>query len=30
MAGGGSQLKGLCERIADEVNVRVWLAEGFR
>jgi rod shape-determining protein MreB len=27
MAGGGSQLKGLCERIADEVNVRVWLAE---
>ena len=26
-AGGGSQLKGLCERIADEVNVRVWLAE---
>jgi rod shape-determining protein MreB len=27
MAGGGSQLKGLTERIADEVNVRVWLAE---
>jgi rod shape-determining protein MreB len=27
MAGGGSQLKGLCERVADEVNVRVWLAE---
>jgi len=27
MAGGGSQLKGLTERISDEVNVRVWLAE---
>jgi rod shape-determining protein MreB len=27
MAGGGSQLKGLTERIADEMNVRVWLAE---
>ncbi|PJF43514.1 MAG: rod shape-determining protein [Phototrophicales bacterium] len=27
MAGGGSQLKGLTERIAQEVNVRVWLAE---
>ncbi len=27
MAGGGSQLKGLCERVADEVNIRVWLAE---
>lgn len=27
MAGGGSQLKGLTERIAEEVNVRVWLAE---
>ncbi len=27
MAGGGSQLKGLTERVADEVNVRVWLAE---
>ncbi len=27
LAGGGSQLKGLTERVADEVNVRVWLAE---
>ncbi len=27
MAGGGSQLKGLTERIADEVKIRVWLAE---
>lgn len=27
MAGGGSQLKGLTERVADEMNVRVWLAE---
>ncbi len=27
MAGGGSQLKGLTERVAEEVNVRVWLAE---
>ncbi len=27
MAGGGSQLKGLVERVADEVKVRVWLAE---
>jgi rod shape-determining protein MreB and related proteins len=27
MAGGGSQLKGLTERVADEVKVRVWLAE---
>ena len=27
MAGGGSQLKGLTDRIADEVKVRVWLAE---
>jgi rod shape-determining protein MreB len=27
MAGGGSQLSGLCERVADEIKVRVWLAE---
>jgi rod shape-determining protein MreB len=27
MAGGGSQLKGLTERMAEEVNIRVWLAE---
>ncbi len=27
MAGGSSQLKGLTERIADEVNIRTWLAE---
>ncbi len=27
MAGGGSQLAGLPERIAEEVNMRVWLAE---
>ncbi len=27
MAGGGSQLSGLVERVADEVNMRVWLAE---
>lgn len=27
MAGGGSQLSGLVERIADEVKLRVWLAE---
>jgi rod shape-determining protein MreB len=27
MAGGGSQLAGLVERVADEVNMRVWLAE---
>jgi rod shape-determining protein MreB len=27
MAGGGSQLAGLTERIAEEVNMRVWLAE---
>jgi rod shape-determining protein MreB len=27
LAGGGAQLKGLTERIAEEVNVRVWLAE---
>lgn len=27
MAGGSSQLKGLTERITDEVNIRTWLAE---
>ncbi len=27
MAGGGSQLAGLTERLAEEVNMRVWLAE---
>lgn len=27
MAGGGSQLQGLTERLSDELRVRVWLAE---
>ncbi len=27
MAGGGSQLQGLTERLTDELKVRVWLAE---
>ncbi len=27
MAGGGSQLKGLVERVAEETNIRAWLAE---
>lgn len=27
MAGGGSQLRGLTERMSEEVNIRVWLAE---
>ena len=27
MAGGGSELHGLTERMAEEVNIRVWLAE---
>ncbi len=27
MAGGGSQLQALVERVADETNIRVWLAE---
>ncbi len=27
MAGGGSLLAGLTERVAEEVNMRVWLAE---
>jgi len=27
MAGGGSQLKGLVERVSEETNMRAWLAE---
>jgi rod shape-determining protein MreB len=27
MAGGGSLLRGLAERVADEVHMRVWVAE---
>jgi rod shape-determining protein MreB len=27
MAGGGSQLAALTERLAEEVNMRVWMAE---
>jgi rod shape-determining protein MreB and related proteins len=27
LAGGGSQLAGLAERLSEEVNMRVWLAE---
>lgn len=27
LAGGGSQLLGLSERLADELNIRVWVAE---
>ena len=27
LAGGGSQLKGLPDRLSDELNLRVWLAE---
>jgi len=27
MAGGGSQLQGLTERLQDELKIRVWLAE---
>jgi rod shape-determining protein MreB len=27
LAGGGSQLQGLVERLSDELNLRVWLAE---
>ncbi|GAB4509924.1 MAG: rod shape-determining protein [Anaerolineae bacterium] len=27
MAGGGSQLKGLAERMSEEVNIRTWVAD---
>ena len=27
MAGGGSQLQGLADRLADELHIRVWIAE---
>jgi len=27
LAGGGAQLQGLAERLSDELNLRVWLAE---
>ncbi|HHH41231.1 MAG TPA: rod shape-determining protein [Chloroflexi bacterium] len=27
LAGGGSQLKGLAERVSDETNMRAWIAE---
>ncbi|KPL79799.1 rod shape-determining protein MreB [Ornatilinea apprima] len=27
LAGGGAQLQGLVERLADELNLRVWVAE---
>jgi rod shape-determining protein MreB len=27
MAGGGSQLKGMVERVSEEANMRAWLAE---
>jgi rod shape-determining protein MreB len=27
MAGGGAQLQGLAERLSDELNLRVWVAE---
>jgi rod shape-determining protein MreB len=27
MAGGGSQLKGLVERVSEETNMRAWLAQ---
>lgn len=27
LAGGGSQLKGLAERMSEELNIRVWLAD---
>jgi rod shape-determining protein MreB len=27
LAGGGSQLQGLVDRLADELNLRVWVAE---
>jgi rod shape-determining protein MreB len=27
LAGGGSQLQGFCDRLTDELNLRVWVAE---
>jgi rod shape-determining protein MreB len=27
MAGGASQLKGLAERVSEEVNIRAWVAQ---
>jgi rod shape-determining protein MreB len=27
LAGGGSQLQGLAERLSDELKLRVWIAE---
>jgi len=27
LAGGGSQLKGLAQRVSDETNMRAWVAE---
>ena len=27
LAGGGGQLKGLAERLAEEVNIRAWVAD---
>ncbi|PJF26507.1 MAG: rod shape-determining protein, partial [Phototrophicales bacterium] len=27
LAGGGGQLKGLAERITEEVNIRAWVAD---
>jgi rod shape-determining protein MreB len=27
MAGGGSQLQGLADRLSNELRMRVWLAE---
>ena len=27
LAGGGSQLKGLAERVSEEVNIRAWVAD---
>ena len=27
LAGGGSQIQGLVERLTDDLNLRVWVAE---